>query len=214
MLTVEASTPCDDQPIDAASLMGENRFLTSWITPDNLEIQEKYDELTQGLQTQEQRITALWQYVKDIPYTRFVSSRVNVGGRSFARQDTWLDPAQCLLAPKLNCFNKSVLLASLLRQDLSENQVYVCLNNVQVDGVDGHAVTYLKLGEDYLLETTNPNIASPFLKARVMDAYEAVMWFTDSKVSYVPGISLREIGLCCVAWLEQYINEKLCTEYV
>ena len=38
----------DDQPI-AATFFGEGKWLTSFITPDALEIQELYKELTQGL---------------------------------------------------------------------------------------------------------------------------------------------------------------------
>jgi len=195
--------------------MGENRYLSSWVTPDNLEIQEYYKRLTKGLQTDKEKIVAVWKYVKDIPYTSYIKTKTIVGGRVFTQGDTWLEPAQCLYAPKLNCMNKSILLASLLRQELSENHVSVCLNNVSVDGIDGHAVVYLRMGNDYLLETTNPGIKSPFLKACDMDIYEGVIWFNDKSISYVPDVQLREpMGTCCVKWLESYVNGKLCTEYI
>lgn len=215
MLTIESSLPCDDQPVNQATLMGENRYLTSWITPDNLEIQETYKKLTHNIAEQKERVTALWKFVKDIPYTQFIKSRIQIDGRSFTQTDTWLDPAQTLAAGKLNCFNKSVLLTSLLRQELGPEQAFVCLNNVNVDGVDGHAVSYIKLDDDYILETTNPGIKSPFLSAAAGDIYGAVIWFNDKGVSYIPGAQLREpLGLCCVAWLEEYINARLCTEYI
>jgi len=215
MLTVDSSIPCDDQPVNQATLMTENRYLTSWIMPDSLEIQEKYKKLTGSITNQRERITALWKFVRDIPYTQFVKSRIQVDGRTFIQNDTWLDPAQALAAGCLNCFNKSVLLTSLLRQELSPDQAFVCLNNVNVDGVDGHAVTYIKLEDDYILETTNPGIKNPFLPAATADIYGAVVFFNDNRVSYVPGAQLRQpLGLCCVAWLEEYINERLCTEYV
>lgn len=215
MLTIDGSIPCDDQPIDQATVMGENRYLTSWITPDNLEIQQKYKELTEGIADQRGRITVLWNFVKNIPYTQFVKSRIQIDGKTFRQNDTWLDPAQTLVAGRLNCFNKSVLLTSLLRQELRPDQAFVCLNNVNIDGVDGHAVSYIKLEDDYILETTNPHIKSPFMPASAADIYGAVSWFNDKRVSYVPEVQLREpLGLCCIAWLEEYINERLCTEYV
>lgn len=215
MLTIDGSIPCDDQPIDGATILGESRYLTSWVTPDNLEIQEKYKVLTANIASQKDRITALWNYVKGIPYTPFVHSATNIGGVVFKQNDTWLNPAQALQVRKLNCMNKATLLTSLLRQEFSPNEAYVCLGNVNVDGIDGHAVSYLRWDSDYLLETTNPGIQSPFLRAENMDIYESVMFFNDKGVSRVPNVSLREpLGLCCVSWLEGYINQKLCTEYV
>lgn len=215
MDSIDTSTRCDDQPISGASLMGENRYLSSWVTPGNLEIQECYKRLTGGLQTDKEKIVAVWNYVKDIPYTPYVKSKTIVGGRVFSLGDTWLEPGQSLYVPRLNCMNKSTLLASLLRQELSENQVYVCLNNVSVDGIDGHAAVYVRLDDDYMMETTNPNIKSPFLKARDADIYEGVIWFNDKVISCVPNAQLREpMGICCVKWLEFYVNDHLCTEYV
>lgn len=217
MLTIAEAIKCDDQPINGATIMGESRFLTSWITPDSLEIQEKYRELTQNISGQRDKIIAVWQYVKNIPYTQFVSAKVNIGGRVFSQHDAWLDPAQALRAGvRLNCMNKSILLASLLRQDLSADKAFVCLNNVNVDGWDGHAVVYLRMGDDYLLETTNPSIKSPFLRAADMDIYEAVIFFNDQRTLYVPDTSLREpLTYChCIKWLEDYINERLCDAYI
>jgi len=215
MLTIDSSIPCDDQPVNQATLIGENRYLTSWITPNNLEIQQMYKELTQGIADQRERIITLWNFVKDIPYTKFVKSRIQIDGKRFYQNDTWLDPAQALIAGRLNCFNKSALLTSLLRQELSPDQVFVCLTNVNVDGIDGHAVSYIRFEDDYILETTNPGIKNPFMPASAADIYGAVAWFNDKQVSYVPGTRLREpLGLCCIGWLEQYINERLCTEYI
>jgi hypothetical protein len=215
MLTIDSSIPTDNQPINQATIMGENRYITDWVTPDSLEIEEKYKQLTTGIADQKKRIIALWNFVKNIPYTQFVKSRIQIDGKSFSQSDTWLEPAQALVAGRLNCFNKSVLLTSLLRQELSPDQAFVCLNNVNVDGVDGHAVSYIKLEDDYILETTNPGIKSPFMPANAADIYDAVSFFNDERVSYVPEIKLREpLGLCCISWLEEYINERLCTEYV
>jgi len=215
MKTISESSACEDQPISSASLMGETRYLTSWIDPSNLEIQETYKRLTEGIAGQRDRITAVWEFVRDIPYTPYVKSRVLIDGRSFTQSDVWLDAGQALKATKLNCMNKSVLLANLLRQELPADSVWVCLNNVNVNGTDGHAVGYLKLGEDYLLETTNPEIRSPFLRARDMDIYESVIWVNDKEVRHIPSVELREpFSICCLRWLSDYINERLCTEYI
>jgi len=217
MLTIDSALPCDDQPIGdpyAATLFHESRYLTSWVTPDSLEIQWKYSELTHGIAEQRDRIAALWNYVKAIPYTQSVTTTVSVDSKTFVQKDAWLDPAQAIKVGHLNCFNKSVLLASLLRQEFSPQQVYVWLGNVQANGVDGHATAYLKLDDHYVLETTNPHVKSPFLKARDMDIYETVIFMNDKSVRYVPDTKLREpLGVCCVRWLEQYLNDKLCSEY-
>lgn len=214
-IDINNSIPADDQPINGATILHENRYLSSWVTPKSLELQEKYRELTKGLFDQRDKIIAVWTFVRDIPYTPFVKTKVTVDGRSFVQNDAWLDPGWSLQAGKLNCMNKSTLLASLLRQELSTEEVSVCLNNVNVDGVDGHAVVYLRLGDDYVLETTNLGIKSPFLRTRDADIYDAVLFFNDEKTRYVPGKKLREpLSLCCLRWLEGYINERLCTEYV
>jgi len=213
--TISEAISCEDQPISAASLMGENRYLTSWIDPSNLEIQQAYKQLTEGITDQRQRITAAWEFVRDIPYTSYVKSRILVDGRSFTQHDVWLDAGQALRVGKLNCMNKSVLLANLLRQELPAEDVWVCLNNVNVNGTDGHAVGYIRMGEDYLLETTNPEIRSPFLRAKDMDIYEAVVWMNDKEVRCIPNTELREpFSICCVRWLSDYINDHLCDSYI
>ena len=215
MKTIDESIICQDQPIDSASLMGENRYLTSWIDSSNLEIQQAYKQLTEGIASQTDRIIAVWEFVRDIPYTAYIKSRVMVDNRVFTSSDVWLDAGQALKAKKLNCMNKSVLLANLLRQELPAENVWVCLNNVNVNGTDGHAVGYLRLGEDYLLETTNPEIRSPFLQASDMDIYESVIWMNDKEVRCIPNTALREpFSICCVRWLSEYINERLCDSYV
>lgn len=215
MKTIAEAIKCDDQPINGATIMGEDRFLTSWIDPDSLEIQEKYKELTKNISGQEDKIIAIWQYVKSIPYTQFVSAKVNIGGRVFSQNDSWLDAGQTLQARKLNCMNKSILLVSLLRQELSADTAFICLNNVKTNGIGGHAVGYLRLGGDYILETTNPGIKSPFLRAEDADIYEAVVFVNDKSISYIPGVSLKEpLGFCCISWLEGYINERLCNAYI
>lgn len=217
MKLISESVVTDDQPINAATLMGENRYLSSWIDPSNLEIQETYKQLTEGITDQRERVIAVWEFVKDIPYTPYINALVKVDGRTFTQKDVWLDAGQTLRAGKLNCMNKSLLLTSLLRQEFGPEQVAVCLNNVQINShSEGHAVSYLRLDDDYIMETTNPGIRSPFLRASDADIYEAVVFVNDKMVSYIPGVTLREpFGFChCIRWLEDYVNERLCDAYL
>ena len=218
MLNFEAAIPVDNQPVGgrgAATMLHESRYLTSWFDTDNLEVQDKYDKLTKNSHSMESRIVACWEYVKNIPYTQFVTSRTFVGGRIFEQNDVWLDAGQAVHVSKLNCMNKSILLANLLRQELSPDQVYVCLNNVVQDGIGGHAVCYLRLDSDYVLETTNPKLKTPFMLASDTVIYDPVLFFSESEVKRIEGKNLREpFGMCCVDWLSDYIDPKYCTEWV
>ena len=218
MLGTEAAIPVEDQPIgghDAATMLGDSRYLTSWFDPSNLGIQTKHNQLTANSPDLESKIISCWEYVKGIPYIQFVRSKAVVEGKVFQQNDAWLDAGQAINVPRLNCMNKSILLANLLRQDLSPSQVYICLNNVRADGIGGHAVCYLRLGRDYVLETTNPRVTTPFMEADDLDIYEPVLFFNDSEVKRIEGIALREpFGTCCLRWLADYIDAKYCTEWV
>ncbi len=66
MKTISEAFTADDQPINAPTLMGESRFLTSWVDPSNLEIQETYKQLTEGIVDQRERINAVWEFVSDM----------------------------------------------------------------------------------------------------------------------------------------------------
>lgn len=217
MQTIHAATPCDNQPIghkDAATIFHESRYITSWVDPQSLEVQDKYKQLTKGIDDLATRIVACWRYVKTIPYREFVPVYLTVGGVNYAQNDAWLDPGQTLRAPYLNCFNKSILLASLMRQELDEDDVYVCLGNVMSDGVGGHAFVYLATG-DYIMECTNPHLRLPFIMAEDADIYESVVFFNDKYVNCIEGKSLHlPLGNCCVAWLEDYITAKHCHNYI
>jgi hypothetical protein len=218
MLGIEATIPAEDQPIgghSAATMLGDSRYLTSWFNPDSLSVQTKHKQLTANSPNLESKITSCWEYVKNIPYTQFVKSKATVEGRVFEQGDAWLDAGQAIQVPKLNCMNKSILLANLLRQDLSPNQVYICLNNVREDGIGGHAICYLRLSRDYVLETTNPRVSTPFMEADDINIYQPVIFFNDSEVKRIEGIDLKQpFGTCCVDWLADYIDSKYCTEWV
>jgi len=211
--SIERAIVCDDQPISGATLFHEGRYLTSWITPGNLEVQRKYKALTGNLSLKD-KIISCWGYVaKQIRYRQFITSRVSVDGRTFVQKDAWLDPAQVIRAGVGNCMNRSVLLTSLLRQALSSEQVYTVLGNITGDG---HAWVLVRLDQDYILETTSPNLSSCFIPASSVEAYEPVIFFQDKGVKYFPEKSLHEpFSNCfCIHWLEQYLEGRACRDYI
>jgi len=216
MQGISEAVICDDQPINHATLLNESKYLTSWVTPDSLEIQAKYAEITEGLTTLRDKIHACWAYVNDIPYVQFIKAKVNVAGETFVQNDVWLDPGQAAHAPALNCANRSFLLASLLRQELPPNQVYVCFGNVNYNGTDGHGWIYANLDRQYIMETTSPHIKTPFMDAISAEIYESVLFFNDAGVYYIPGAGLREpLSYCyCLRWLEDYIDSRACDAYI
>lgn len=204
----------DDQPIGnrtAATVMHEARLLSTWVDPRSLEIKDAYEYVTAGVNRMEDRVVACWDFVKRIPYREFVPARIMVGGVSYAQNDAWLDPGQTLKVKYLNCFNKSILLASMLRQELYAEDVYVCLCNLRSDGIGGHATCYLATG-DYIMECTDPKLRQPFIRAEDADIYESVVFFNDTHTFAVPGMSLQlPLGYCCVDWLEDYISKRHCS---
>jgi hypothetical protein len=218
MQTIESAVPVDDQPIgghNAATIIGNSRYLTSWFNPDDLNVQDLYKQLTAASRNLESKISSCWQYVKNIPYTQFVRTKAIVDGQVFHQSDAWLDAGQAIHISQLNCMNKSILLANLLRQELHPSQVHICLNNLSDDGIGGHAIVYLVLDKGYVLETTNPKVMTPFMPAADLDIYESVIFFNDSEVKRIPGVELRQpFGLCCVNWLSDYIDPKYCTKWV
>jgi len=217
MKTLDKAVVCDDQPIGnrtAATMFHEARFLSSWIDPKSLEVQDAYKSITSGFNRFENKVVACWDFVKRIPYHPFVPSRVTVGGVSYSQDDAWLDPGQTLRVGYLNCFNKSILLASLLRQEFPPEDIYVCLGNVQSDGIGGHAFLYLATG-DYIMECTDPHLRLPFIRAEEADIYESVIFFNDEYTFCIPGATLTmPLGACCVRWLEDYISARHCHNYI
>lgn len=208
----EQATRVDDQPVGGvgnATLFHESRWLTEWVAPNSLEIQAEYQKLTKGLASDWDKILACFTRVLDIPYTQAVRIRVNVDGRTFVQEDAWLDPAQALMAPKLNCANRSFLLASLLRQEHNAGQVWVTLGNLKLDGLGGHAWVFFRGNQDYIMETTSPRIRAPITHS---EAHEAVVYFNDQEVRIVPGLQVTEpFSSCwCIPFLEDYLDKRQC----
>ena len=218
MIGIEAAVPQDNQPIGgdnshSATAFGEVYKLTDYITPDNLDIQNKYDQLTSGLSSIEDKIITCLKYTANFPYVRFVKVVSNVAGRIRARSDVWLSPAQAMHAPKLNCANRSFLLASLLRQELPPEQVWTVFGNLNNDHQDGHAWLMVKLHRDYVLETTNPSVKAKLIPLEATPIYEDVIYFNDIGVKAIPDRAVREpFSACfnCIPWLGDYIDRELC----
>jgi hypothetical protein len=213
---ISEAIPCSDQPISQATLLGESKYLTSWVTPDSLEIQAKYSEITHGLTALKDKIYACWDYVNGIPYTQFINAHLSVDGKSYVRRDVWLEPGQTVHAPALNCANRAFLLSSLLRQELRPQEIYICFGNLNFDHQDGHAWVYAILDREYIMETTSPTIRTPFIEATEAEIYESVIFFNDQEVRYIPNAGLREpLSYCyCVKWLEEYVDNRACDAYI
>lgn len=215
---LDYAIPCPNQPIggehSSATLFGESRWLTEWVTPDDLTIQEKYEQITAGLLSPEDKILACFKYVCDFPYTRFIRVETRVDGRRFVQNDAWLLPSQTISAPKLNCANRALLLASLLRQEMPPDDVWVVMGNVNVDGQDGHAWNMVKLaGQEYLLEPTNARAKANLIPIDFASTYEDVLYFNDLEVKAIPERKVREpFSTCyyCLPFLSDYVNKELC----
>ena len=210
---INYSQSTDDQPIQA-SILKERRLLTSWITPDSLEVQNKYDQITSGLNSTEDKVKACLGFVSDIPYVQFVRVSANVAGKTFVQNDCWLLPESALHSPKLNCANKTYLLASLLRQELPAESVWACLGNLNSDHQDGHAFAYARLeGKDYILETTNPKVRDRLIPIEAAGIYEDIIYFNDVGVRAVPERTIREpLSNCynCEPFLVDYLAREFC----
>lgn len=213
---LETAIRTDDQPVGgrggSATLMGESKWLSKWVDPSSLEIQELYKRLTSGETTLEGRVRACLKYVSDYRYTRFVKVVSRVAGKTFVQNDAWLEPGAAIHAPALNCANRAFLITSLLRQEISPEHIWVVLGNLNFDGQDGHAWTLLRLNGDYILESTTPVVSQRFVPAAEADRYEAVIYFNDKETKMVPGLAIREpFSACyCVPWLEDYLDKRAC----
>ena len=174
-----------------------------------------YEEVTRGLKSNEEKILACWTYVANIPYRETIASRITVNGKTKGQSDLWLYPAETIkLAPVANCANKSFLLTSLLRNVLSESEVYCALGHLNIDGIGAHAWVAIYMGQDYILETTISQLEKALIPEVVADAYEPVIYFNDMGVyTVLQGYSVTSIvnerfGFCAIPWLRSYLCEK------
>lgn len=197
----------DDQPIDA-TFFGEGRWLTDFITPNALDIKQIHKDLTQGVTTSEDKITALHNWVASkIRYTRFVKGKIWIEGKSSVQDDLWNMPSITARVKVGNCANKAFLMTSLLRNDLSSSQVHCVLGNLQNGKPGGHAWVQVTLGGiDYVVETTKADVPALVL-ASSADRYEAVHLFNDETAYAIEGKTVMEpMTECYSTWLSDYLN--------
>ena len=199
--------PIDDQPIEA-TWFGEGRWLTGFITPDALEVQELHRRLTEGITDTRDRITACWKWVaSQVRYVKYVKGKTWIAGKVSVQNDLWLDPTSSIHVRQGNCATKSFLLSSLLRNELPADQVYCVLGNLYNGKPGGHAWLNLKLdGEDYTMESTTPTVP-PLVASRLTTRYEAVHYFNDAEVLAVGGkTQLVPFTDVYSTWLSDYLN--------
>lgn len=197
----------DNQPI-AATFFGEGQWLTDFITPDALDIQTLYQQLTSGISGSEERIIACWKWVaSQVKYVKFVKGYLWVNGRSSVQKDYWQPPSLSIETRVGNCATKSFLLCSLLRNELSPDQVYCTLGNLYNGKVGGHAWVTLNLnGEEYVMESTMPT-APPLVPISMATRYEPVHFFNDKIVEAVSGkTQILPYTLCFSTWLSDYLD--------
>lgn len=197
----------DDQPI-AATFFGEGRWLTDFITPDALEVQELYEKLTKGLSNTIDKITACWKFVtSQIQYVKFVQGKLSINGKTSVQNDLWTLPEMTIHTRVANCAVKSFLLTSLIRNILSPDSVYCVLGNLHNGVPGGHAWVGLNLPDgEYVMESTMPT-SPTILPVSAAKRYEAVHYFNDAQVFAVEGKTLMTpFAACYSTWLSDYLN--------
>lgn len=206
-----SATKVNDQPI-SATFFEEGNWLTDFITPENLTVQNLHREITQGIADQNEKITALWDWVASrVRYTRFVKAKLSVDGHSSTQDDYWAPPGITAKVGVGNCATKSFLLTSLLRNELPADRVYCVLGNLQQPGnKGGHAwVEIHPNGTSYLMETTRDDMP-PMVLTSAADIYESVIYFNDEIVSYIPGRTVVEpFSAVYIDWLKDYLDWKV-----
>jgi len=203
---MEHVIPIDDQPMDAAFFSQVQR-LTDFITPDALEVQSLYHQLTDGIDDQLEKLTACRQWVASrVRYVETVRAKIELNGKASFQKDYWSLPELTIKTRIGNCAIKSFLLASLLRNELSPDQVYCALGNLYNGKPGGHAWVVVKLPEEYIMEATTVNVP-PLVPAIAAERYETVHYFNDLQVLAVEGkTQLIPMTACYSTWLSDYLN--------
>jgi len=197
----------DDQPI-SATFFHEGKWLTSFVTPDALEVKKLFREITEETDSPEIKVKACHEWVAtNIRYKQFISGRLWIEGRSSAQNDLWNTPSITKNVRIGNCANKAFLLASLLRNELGPDEVYCVLGNLYNGKAGGHAWCQVALnGCTYISDSTNPDVR-PLVLASVADRYEAVHFFNDKTTFAVEGRTVLEPFTACYStWLKDYLD--------
>ena len=196
----------DDQPI-AATFFGEGTWLTDFITPEALDVQELHANLTENINTIEERIAALHGWVASLKYKKFVRGTLKIEGKVSYQNDLWNSPSITSRIKVGNCANKSFLLASLIRRELPANAVHCVLGNLYNGTIGGHAWVQVQLrGDDYIVESTRED-APVLVPASIAHRYEEVHLFNDQEVYAIEGRTVMEPYTACFSnWLSDYLD--------
>ena len=197
----------DDQPI-SATFFGEGRWLSDFITPDAIDVQELHKQLTWNSGTLDDRMVVLQQWVaSQVQYKRFIRGRLIIEGKVSTQDDLWNLPSVTARIKVGNCANKSFLLASLLRQELSANQIHCVLGNLYNGKPGGHAWVQVKLhGADYIVDATRADTPI-FVPVTAAERYEAVHLFNDQETYAIEGRTVMiPFTACYSEWLSDYLN--------
>jgi len=197
----------DDQPI-SATFFKEGRWLTEFVTPDAMEIQELYRELTKEYPDRVDRIKVIHDWVsREITYKPYIKATLRVEGISSSNSDVWLRPSLTRRIKVGNCANKSFLLASLLRNELDPGEVHVVLGNLHNGKVGGHAWCQVKIDEQaYIVESTCPDLPA-LVHAAIATRYEPVHFFNDKTAYAIEGKTVLEpFSRVYSTWLKDYLD--------
>ncbi len=202
------AVPINDQPIEA-TFFGEGKWLTEFITPHTLEVEQLHKKLTEGVEDVGDRILACWEWVaNEVRYVRFVKARIEIAGKVSAQGDYWQNPSQVIRTKIGNCANKAILLCSLLRNELPPEKVRAVLGNLHQEGdTGGHAWVEVSLNShSSIMEATRGDMR-PMVNTDVAEIYEPVVYFNDKSVSAIEGRTLLTPFAAVYAdWLSDYLD--------
>lgn len=200
--------PMDDQPI-SSRFFGEGKWLSEFVTPNNLEVTNLHQRLTEDLNTTEEKLTACWQWVaSEVRYKKFVSGTLRIENKIQHQDDLWCDPSMTIRTKVGNCANKAFLLTSLIRRELQEDQVFCVLGNLENNGDSGgHAWVEVNLGgRDYIMESTRPDVP-PLIPTQIAARYQPVHLFNDKEAYVIEGATVMEPFTAAYSpWLRDYLD--------
>lgn len=197
----------DNQPMEAG-FFGQGKWLTEFVTPGNLNVQQLHESLTKNIIDPMERMIACWDWVANqVKYVRFVRGTLNIHGRVSTQNDLWCEPSIVINTGVGNCANKSFLLASLLRNELGPENVYCVLGNLYQDNQPGgHAWVQAQLsGTNFIMESTRNDV--PMIPLDQAGRYESVHYFNDKENWAVEGRTvMTPFTACYSTWLRDYLN--------
>lgn len=203
-----AATPMDNQPM-RASFFNEGNWLTSFVTPDALEVQTVASNLGSGIENMKDRIRNYHVYVGQMKYIDFVDGTLVIEGKISRQHDLWMKPSLTSRVAIGNCANKAFLLTSLIRQELGPDDVYCILGNLHWNGqVEGHAWVMCQIdGIKYVVESTRADIETFIPEDQTTEVYEPVHYFNDQQLYAVEGRTVMEpFSACYSSWLHNYLD--------